>query len=658
MLSLLYWDVLKMCDGGDGGGGGGEAGNAGAANPGMGAAAAAVDAAAEAAAAADVAAAVDPNISVTPANQAMANVTATETAEAAAAAAAVSESMGFDDPSDVGSIESPGPGSAAQAAAQEADDSMGGGVGTETLRGQSSRLGRGSGIRGTTSGGTVSMPDEPNDPISDDPSPTTAESVALANEIASLMRGDHHEQVEYGRGLATPTSYEDQQQGQTMAGNIGDMVSQPGGRGYNPFGGAFGVPVSARPPAPGYTTAETVVDTLAAPLSGMTAHPLGFADVVAPESGVVMGTVAAPQPSLTDPVTAELTEAGRSAFNAPVGTVTHGFALGQGRHSPGVELGVLSERGTATPAQVAALNYPDPQYGYAINNPAPVMGTPQYDAAIQASQVAHDLNPQLSGAISMIGMMAMPTPMSAAISVMQSQVQPTNLAVFSQQPHSMPAAPSQGGLFGAIAEEMGIIGDTDSEGSGIGQHGDALDSLFATALDTVADIATTGVETVMGGIEGLLDATVGAGFNAVQEGLDSIGLGSSATPESMAADAVAEAGAVGGEPEVPVGRQPLIRVIPDRDDERRAVIAGTVEAGAVDSFLGDVETQPLLPIPDFTLGASDPVLGDLEDLGVTSTLSPVSRGSSFRRSRITSPRDRAFGAANLFRPTLSAGISL
>jgi hypothetical protein len=50
---------------------------------------------------------------------------------------------------------------------------------------------------------------------------------------------------------------------------------------------------------------------------------------------------------------------------------------------------------------------------------------------------------------------------------------------------------------------------------------------------------------------GLLDTTIGAGFNEIQEGLDNIGLGSSATPESIAADAVAEAGAVGGEPEIP-----------------------------------------------------------------------------------------------------------
>jgi len=77
-----------------------------------------------------------------------------------------------------------------------------------------------------------------------------------------------------------------------------------------------------------------------------------------------------------------------------------------------------------------------------------------------------------------------------------------------------------------------------------------------------------------------------------------------------------------------------------------------------DSFLDKSQIQPLAEIPTDTGVGTTGLLDDLGTTDITGATDSLSRPGSFRRSRTTTPSNRVFNLANLFRPTLSPGISL
>jgi hypothetical protein len=106
---------------------------------------------------------------------------------------------------------------------------------------------------------------------------------------------------------------------------------------------------------------------------------------------------------------------------------------------------------------------------------------------------------------------------------------------------------------------------------------------------------------------------------------------------------------LGPEPDAP---EPQLEASRER---ARAVTEAIDEVDEIDTFLDPNVTggaTPLVDIPAATSTVS--VLGYDTSLGTDSGLRP----GSFRRSRITTPSSRAFNMANLYRPTLSSGISL
>ena len=77
-----------------------------------------------------------------------------------------------------------------------------------------------------------------------------------------------------------------------------------------------------------------------------------------------------------------------------------------------------------------------------------------------------------------------------------------------------------------------------------------------------------------------------------------------------------------------------------------------------DSFLDTSQIQPLAEIPTATGVGTTGLLDDLGTTDITGATDSLSRPGSFGRSRITTPSNRIFNLVNLFRPTLSPGISL
>ena len=77
-----------------------------------------------------------------------------------------------------------------------------------------------------------------------------------------------------------------------------------------------------------------------------------------------------------------------------------------------------------------------------------------------------------------------------------------------------------------------------------------------------------------------------------------------------------------------------------------------------DSFLDTSQIQPLAEIPAATGVGTTGLLDDLGTTDITGATDSLSRPGSFGRSRITTPSNRIFNLVNLFRPTLSPGISL
>jgi hypothetical protein len=308
---------------------------------------------------------------------------------------------------------------------------------------------------------------------------------------------------------------------------------------------------------------------------------------------------------------------------------------GLGQFSPAVGWGIHSETGLATLEDLATLNVTtaDPTRGYEVTEPQPT------EAGVVASQVLAELNP--TAAAGLIGIGAALPGLAGIPGTIASMMNPNP------------------GLLDAITSQFDI--ETPS----------FLEPVEA-ALDTVSrglDIATEAVTDVVGGVvtgafslaNQALDATLGEALSAVETGFTDLGVSTGFfNPVTDPADiaetqagiaefdaAEASAGPQGGEP--PALPTPAPAAAPPRDTRPAATVVS-----AVDTFLDTSATTSLVSIPDVTT----PILGVDEDLGVAPMMSTIPRMGSFRRSRITSPRDRAFGAANLFRPTLSAGISL
>ena len=302
----------------------------------------------------------------------------------------------------------------------------------------------------------------------------------------------------------------------------------------------------------------------------------------------------------------------QEAMDIAKGDISEG---GLGSMSPAVGWGVNSETGLATMEDLAALNVTttDPTRGYEVTEPQPT------EAGVAASYTLGQLNPTAAAGLMAIGSM-MPGPVGF-VGTVASAMNPNP------------------GLLSALADEIGF--ETPS-------FLDPVTGLLDDITDTVTDVAGQALTGVFGFANEALDATLGELATAATEGLDSIGFGS--TEEAGTGfDADAFGGVDGGGPDPDA--QPATPPPPPPAPEPRSTAPAV---GAVDTFLDTSATTSLVSIPDI----ATPTLGTDEDLGVAPMMTTLPRRSSFRRSRVTSARDRAFGAANLFRPTLSAGISL
>jgi hypothetical protein len=565
-----------MC--GDGGDGGSGDPGAGAANPGMAAAAADVDAAAAAADAADALAAIDPTVSVTPANQAMGLVTATETAAAATAAAnaAATESAPAPKP--------PAP--------------------RPSYKGLSSFVTTKSGISDTKSD------------IASKESQTTSSLFSPAQSKSTTQDDDLSHPMEQTSLESVTDPTEDDTQDETTDFGVVDI----GGL----YPGTSIISLDPQTAMASHRVRAEIQEEGKFTLSGRTkaglfsdddeqsTSLLGFFHSPKPSSET--GTTAAQQENLDslDAMTALGLISEEEAFEEAGKDISKG---GLGRFSPAVTWGVNSETGKATFADLAALNYSttDPTRGYEINEPQPT------DAGVAASYTLGQLNPTAAAGLMAIGSMV-PGP-AGFVGSLASAMNPNP------------------GLLSALADEIGF--ETPS-------FLDPVTGLLDDITDTVTDVAGQALTGVFGFANEALDATLGELATAATEGLDSIGLGS--TEEAGTGfDADAFGGVDGGGPDPDA--QPATPPPPPPAPEPRSTAP---VVAVVDTFLDTSATTPLVSIPDI----ATPTLGVDEDLGVAPMMTTLPRRSSFRRSRVTSARDRAFGAANLFRPTLSAGISL
>jgi hypothetical protein len=305
-------------------------------------------------------------------------------------------------------------------------------------------------------------------------------------------------------------------------------------------------------------------------------------------------------------------------------------------NNPGASSGVSVDHAVAMSAQAV-----DPSTGLmtdVINIPNPPMGTPAFNQAVTSSFIAGALNPDMSAAISTIGMAMMPMPMAMAVGSMQA-AQADALGL-----------PPPGGLlsaFGSITDDSSLTSLSNTVNAAQIAVGQGIGNVISGVLGTASDF---------------LDDTIGVGMTnldaAITEAGVSAGLFDAVDPDIAAATAAATAASGmgtedvgdlgGGEVDAPPTPAPVVDE-PSPDARRAANVVSEV-----DTFLDTGATTSLISIPDL----ATQTLGDDEDLGVATMVSNLSRGSSFRRSRVTSPKDRAFGAASLFRPTLSAGISL
>jgi hypothetical protein len=267
---------------------------------------------------------------------------------------------------------------------------------------------------------------------------------------------------------------------------------------------------------------------------------------------------------------------------------------GLGAKSPGGSAAINSEV-PSTLAQIAAINAPSANPTVGYAINNP-QGTP---ASLRASQAFAQVNPTLTNVVfGIAGMMPGPMGMMA----------------------SLAGAHAGHGMM-SLAEQMGV--------PGMGAISDVMTDIEESIMGTEAN--PSGIANAIGDI----GAAIG-------------GIGGTASIGESNAD-------IGGPDEATLAG--MSAVTPASQSFAQPAPSTAAIGSTISSFLDTSATTPLISIP----GLSTAVLGVDEDLGATtplSVLSPTGRGSSFRRSRTTSARDRAFGSANLFRPTLSSGISL
>ena len=267
---------------------------------------------------------------------------------------------------------------------------------------------------------------------------------------------------------------------------------------------------------------------------------------------------------------------------------------GIGSMSPG---GTAANHGEnpATVAQVTAINQPSTSANIGY-----AINNPQPTvASVRASQAFAQVNPTLTNVMfGIAGMMPGPMGMMA----------------------SLAGAHAGHGMM-SLAEQMGV--------PGMGAISDVMTDIEESIMGTEAN--PSGIANAIGDI----GAAIG-------------GIGGTASIGESNAD-------IGGPDEATLAG--MSAVTPASQSFAQPAPSTAAIGSTISSFLDTSATTPLISIP----GLGTAVLGIDEDLGATtplSVLSPTGRGSSFRRSRTTSARDRAFGSANLFRPTLSSGISL
>ena len=330
--------------------------------------------------------------------------------------------------------------------------------------------------------------------------------------------------------------------------------------------------------------------------------------------------------------TQTLSQEALDAISLDIGT--HDFA--QGRFSMAGAMAGRAETGvgTVTAQDVADLSEQDSSTYAAgqsvLNIAAPALDSPDFDAAITGSRTAASLNPGMNAAIHAIG-----------------SLMPGNIGLISTISQARSDEP---GLIDVAADALGL--ETPSFLDPVVEMFDpvttALDdisSIVETALDESFDFATDLATGALGGLMDVADSIIGP-ESPLGEGLAAIDA-SIGPGVSEGGDTSGDFGADGGAPDLPAPEMPEI---PDAAEATTVAAAASVDS--IDSFISANSGTNLISIPNI----ETETLGIDEDLGVAPMMSPVSTMGSFRRSRKTSIRDRAFGAANLFRPTLSAGI--
>ena len=507
-------------------------------------------------------AAIDPTVSVTPANQAMSMVTATETAAAVTAAA-------------------------------NASDTTSGGSGSGTLAGSHA-----------------------DDTFSDETSTTPSHSLGAGGTV-----GDD---TGHGGGMSADVDAE-----------TGELT---GTTSYSAHASVTDAAVAA---AQASLEAQAMAAGLATE-SGFGTVSNAAASAAAQAAVSATGQDAAVSLGNVTPY-GDVTDRGHANIQAPIGTNTiatgqHSIASAWGSRSQAVQEGKSVSAHDMVSLQNQAIDPSTGQMTNVLNIPAPAINTPAFEQASRTSFIAGALNPDVAAAIGFASQAVMPGLMGAIA----------------------------GSLQAAQAEEMGLpapglLGSLGTTGvAAIDDTMDTISSTLSSAEVAVGQGIFGAVEGVLGFASDALDDTLGQALSAVESGITDLGVSIGAfdavdpadAAETAAAtasfdDAGGSIGQAGGDP--PALPTPAPTVTPTPEPRSTAPVVAVV-----DTFLDTSATTPLVSIPDI----ATPTLGTDEDLGVAPMMTTLPRRSSFRRSRVTSARDRAFGAANLFRPTLSAGISL
>jgi hypothetical protein len=387
------------------------------------------------------------------------------------------------------------------------------------------------------------------------------------------------------------------------------------------------------------------VDQTVESMADEAAAQVALADVTAdPNEGAqeanLQAAYAATMTATEDPTAANMAAA-QDAEDALAGDIDEG---GLGSLSPAVVLGVNSETGQATMSDLAALNAQDAQ-GYAITNTTPTK------ASMTASRVAADLNPDLADIIFGVAGMLPGVGIGATIAGAIEGRGFINLVNnYSDIDIGLPEVVTE------VADDFSDLIDDITEGfsntvTAIGTDiGDTMDDISTDIGDAISGIGTA---------LGLDDTDADDGFGT---GIDLDFSDSDVTSSTGDVDGDSTASADGGGVDFgeeddgieDLGGGDEDYSVVDEEVQLEVTTEDATVVSNVDTFLDTSATTSLVSIRDLTTST----LGVDEDLGVTPMFSALPRRGSFRRSRVTSAKDRAFGAASLFRPTLSAGISL